>query len=71
MFGGAKTLMRVVVALLPGGLVMLAAFILGRVVRARMLQETTGAQGVRLVRAVASVRFRDVWAEAVRSATAH
>jgi hypothetical protein len=39
------------------------AWILGRVVKNRMA-ESTGAQGVRLVRAVAAVRWRDVWSEA-------
>jgi hypothetical protein len=63
MVGGAKTLMMLAVALMPGGLLVLAAWVLGRAVRLRM-QETTGAQGARLVRAVAAVRWRDVWSEA-------
>ena len=63
MLGSARTLLMLAVALMPGGLLFLMAWILGRVVRNRM-QETTGAQGARLVRAMAAVRWRDVWSEA-------
>jgi hypothetical protein len=62
MLGGARTLVMLVVAVLPGGLLVLAAWILARVVRTQM-QQVQGAQGARLARAVASVRWRDVWAE--------
>ena len=63
MFGSVRALVVLAVALMPGGLLFLMAWILGRVVRNRML-ETSGAQGVRLVRAMGSVRWRDVWSEA-------
>jgi hypothetical protein len=63
MFGSVKTFGVLAVAVMPGGLLFLMAWILGRVVRNKM-QESTGAQGARLVRAVAAVRWRDVWSEA-------
>ena len=63
MFGSARTMVMLAVALVPGGLVVLAAWVLGRVVRHRM-QASTGAHGARLARAVASVRWQDVWSEA-------
>ena len=63
MVGSARTLMMLAVALVPGGLLVLTAWVLARVVRHRM-QEASGAQGVRLVRAVVSVRWGDVWSEA-------
>jgi ABC-type Fe3+-siderophore transport system permease subunit len=70
MLGGARTLVMLVVAVLPGGLLMLAAWILGRVVRTRM-QEVPGEKAARLVRAVALVRWRDVWVEARHAVSPH
>lgn len=66
MLGGGRTLVMLAVAVLPGGLLMLAAWILGRAVRHRM-REVTGEKGARLARAVASVRWQDIWAEVRRS----
>lgn len=63
MLGGAKTFLMLAVALVPGGLLVLVTWIVGRVVAHRM-HELTGAKGARLARAVGSVRWRDVWTEA-------
>ena len=69
MFGGPKTLLMLAVALMPGGLLVMAAWILGRVVAHRM-QSSSGDKGARLARAVASVRWRDVWSEAQHAVAA-
>ena len=66
MAGSLRTLVMLAVALVPGGLFVLATWILGRVVAHRMA-ELDGAQGARLARAVASVRWQDVWHETRRS----
>jgi hypothetical protein len=50
-------------AVIPGGLLVLAAFILGKAVAERVRLEQ-GTAGRRLARAVAQVRWRDVWASA-------
>jgi hypothetical protein len=50
-------------AVIPGGLLVLAAFILGKAVAERVRLEQ-GTAGRRLVRAVAQVHWRDVWAAA-------
>lgn len=55
----------VVVAVAPGGLVVLAAFLLARAV-AEAMRLDGGPSRRRLVRAVARVRLKDVWAQARR-----
>ncbi len=50
---------------IPGGLVVLAAWTLARLVHARM-QADQGPQGQRLARAFATVQLRDVVREARR-----
>jgi hypothetical protein len=60
MFRLALTVLMVVV---PGGLLVLAAFVLARTVAAQMAHEQ-GTHGRRFARAVASVRLRDVWSNA-------
>lgn len=56
----------VVVAVAPGGLLVIAAFLLARAVTAAMRLEAGGPSGRRLARAVARVRLKDVWAQARR-----
>jgi hypothetical protein len=46
--------------LLPGGLLVLAAFVLARAI-ARQMQLEQGTGGHRFARAVTNVRFREVW----------
>lgn len=60
----AMTLAMMVVV--PGGLLVLAAFVLARVVVEQMRLEQ-GPGGRRFARAVAQVRLRDVWSTARRS----
>lgn len=55
----------VVVAVTPGGLLVIAAFLLARAVNTAMRLEA-GPSGRRLARAVARVRLKDVWAQARR-----
>jgi hypothetical protein len=70
-FAGASTSMLavlrilglLVMAVVPGGLLVLAAWVLGKAVAERVKLEE-GTAGRRLVRAVAQVRWRDVWASA-------
>lgn len=50
----------------PGGLVVLAAFVLAQAVAEQMRLEQ-GTRQHRLARAVATVRLRDVWSTARRS----
>jgi len=61
------SLMRVVgvlvMVVIPGGLLVLLAFVLGKVV-ANGVKHEQGTRGRRLARAVARVRLRDVWREA-------
>jgi hypothetical protein len=56
----------VVVAVAPGGLLVLAAFLFARAIAASLRLEEGGPSGRRLARAVARVRLRDVWAQARR-----
>lgn len=58
-----RVLGLMVMAVVPGGLLVLAAFILGRAVAERVRLEQ-GTAGRRFARAVAQVRWRDVWASA-------
>lgn len=58
-----RVVAMVVVAVTPGGLVVIAAFLLARAVAASMRLEG-GPSGRRLARAVARVRLKDVWAQA-------
>ncbi len=51
---------------LPGGLLIFAAYVLARSVAAHMKTEH-GPQGLRFARAVQSVRLRDVWANTRKS----
>lgn len=53
------------VVLVPGALVVLAAWLLGRAV-AQQMQLEQGTQARRLARAVSAVRLRDIWTHAVR-----
>jgi hypothetical protein len=55
----------VLLAIAPGGLVVLAAFLLARAV-AEGMRLDAGPSGHRLARAMARVRLRDVWAQARR-----
>jgi hypothetical protein len=52
--------------LLPGGLMVLAAYVLARTI-ARQMQLEQGSQGHRFARALSSVRFRDVWSNTRQS----
>ncbi len=52
------TLMVVV----PGGLLVLAAFVLGRAIT-RQMQLEQGTNGHRFARAVSTIHFRDVWSQ--------
>jgi hypothetical protein len=63
MFAVLRVLGLLVMAVVPGGLLVLAAFVLGRAVAERVKLEQ-GTAGHRLARAVAQVRWRDVWASA-------
>ena len=56
----------VLVAVTPGGLLVLAAWLLARAVAESMRTEH-GPRGRRLVRAVARVRWRAVWDQARRA----
>jgi hypothetical protein len=55
----------VVLAIAPGGFLVLAAYLLARAV-AEEMRHDAGPSGLRLARAVARVRLRDVWAQARR-----
>ncbi|MEW5738068.1 MAG: hypothetical protein AB1938_04025 [Myxococcota bacterium] len=55
----------VLLAIAPGGLVVLAAFLLARAV-AEGMRLDEGPSSRRLARAFARVRFRDVWAQVRR-----
>jgi len=56
----------VLLAIAPGGLLVLVAWLLARTVAEAMRREE-GPRSRRLVRAVARVRLRDVWAQARRT----
>jgi hypothetical protein len=63
MAGVAKVLGLLVMAVVPGGLLFLAAFVLARAVADGMRREE-GPTGRRAARAFAAVRLRDVWTSA-------
>lgn len=65
MAGVLRTVSFLVLALVPGGLLVLGAWVYGRVI-ARQLHAQPGPQRARLARAVAQVQWRDVWAEVRR-----
>jgi hypothetical protein len=48
--------------LLPGGLALLALYMLGRTIVKNMRLEQ-GKRGQRFARAVSAIRFRDVWTD--------
>lgn len=54
-----KTLGMVLMVVVPGGLLVVAAFVLARLV-AQQMRSVEGPHGRRLARAVATVRWRDV-----------
>jgi hypothetical protein len=54
------------VVLLPGGLLVLAAYMLARAI-ARQMELEQGTQGHRFARAVSAVRMRDVWSHTRQS----
>jgi hypothetical protein len=58
-----KVLGLVVMAVVPGGLLVLAAFVLGRALAAGVKVEQ-GTAGRRVARAVVNLKWRDVWAQA-------
>ncbi|MCC6333423.1 MAG: hypothetical protein IT380_05485 [Myxococcales bacterium] len=66
MWAWLKVVGLVLLAIAPGGLVVLLAFLLARTV-AESMRLDEGPSGRRLARAVARVRFRDVWAQARRA----
>lgn len=47
---------------LPGGLMLLLAWVLARTIARQMRLQPVGSGGQRFARAVATVRLRDVWA---------
>ncbi len=63
MVAAVRVLGLLVMAIVPGGLLVLAAYVLGKAVADRVKLEH-GTAGHRLARAVAQVRFRDVWSAA-------
>lgn len=65
MVAASKVLSVLVMVVVPGGLLVAAAFVLARLVTQQMRLEE-GPQGRRFARAVAAVRWRDVVREAKR-----
>ena len=63
MAGVMKVLGVLVMAVVPGGLLFLAAFVLARAV-AEAVRREEGSTGRRFARAFAQVRLRDVWTSA-------
>ncbi len=63
MAGVAKVLGVLVMAVVPGGLLFLAAFVLARAV-AEAVRREEGPAGRRITSAFAQVRLRDVWTSA-------
>jgi hypothetical protein len=61
-----KTMTLMMMVVVPGGLLVLAAFLLARTV-ARQMQLEQGPGRQRFARAVVAVRLRDVWSNARRS----
>jgi hypothetical protein len=66
MTGVAKVLGLLAMAVVPGGLLFLAAFVLARAVAERVRLEQ-GTAGHRVARAFAAVSLREVWASAKQS----
>lgn len=61
MIGAAKILSVVVMVVVPGALVVAAAWVLARMLAHQFrLQQQQGPGGLRLAKAVAAVRWRDV-----------
>lgn len=60
MVAAARILSVVVMVVMPGGLLIAAAYVLARLVTQQLKLEQEGPQGQRLARAVAAVRWRDV-----------
>lgn len=60
-----KMVAAALMVVLPGGLVVLAAFILARIVAEKL--KTVGHGPDRYKRVLAGLKFRDVWDEARRS----
>lgn len=63
---GGTNMLRLAMVVVPGGLLVVAAYVLARTVAANM-QVEQGSQRRRFARAVASVKLRDVWSNARRS----
>jgi hypothetical protein len=61
-----RLLTLTLLVLLPGGLLMLAAYVLARSI-SRQMDLEQGTQGHRFARAVSAVRFRDVWSHTRQS----
>jgi hypothetical protein len=59
MVAATKTVGLMLMVVVPGGLLLLSAFVLARLV-AQQMRAIEGPQGRRLARAVATVRVRDV-----------
>ena len=60
-----KMVAAVVMVVVPGGLLVMAAFVLARIVAEKLKTVEGGPH--RLKRVVADLKFRDVWDEARRS----
>ena len=60
----AKMMWVVLVVMVPGGLLLLCGYLLARVMRHSWQLEHDSAGPLRLRRAFAAVRVRDVWREA-------
>ncbi len=61
-----KTFWLMLLVIVPGGLLVLAAYTLAKVV-ARQWNQTSDHRPAQMVRAVANVRLKDVWVEARRA----
>lgn len=59
----ARVMSLILVAVIPGGLLVLGAFAMARVVAEKM-RLAEGGSRLRLARAVSQVRFRDLWNQA-------
>lgn len=56
-----RVLTLTLLLVLPGGLVVLLAWVLARTIAQQMRLQEVGTGGQRFARAVATVRLRDVW----------
>ncbi len=63
MAGVAKVMGLFVMAVIPGGLLFFAAYVLGRML-AEGVRREEGTRGRRFAKAFAAVRLRDVWTSA-------